>query len=451
MGNKGSTEQRNRQCPSETELSDFRLTGQIGVCSFGKVYSVLHKGMRLEYALKAMCKRRLIRGHQADSVLLGLEQLQSLTHPFIANLWFSFQDVNYVYIITDLLSGGDLAFHLKWHGRFSESRAKLLICEISLALEYLHRQRIGHFDVKPANIILDEEGHAHLSDFGLSKRLPQGQLVHSFSGTRPYMAPEILLTALGRKDGYSFEVDWWALGTCFYEMLRGRIPHEYPSAFSSLQVLNIVFTRPVVMPARWPSDLISFLRSMINPDPSRRITSFAALRAHPYMSRIEWTAVFERKMVPIFAPSRDHQHFHRGERGFRATVSAPIRTKGGDARRHFLHHPQIKERNSSDTGSGTKGEIGKYEEQMERLSAKFKQFNRFRCEVQPADARPLLDETRRSGGERETMERGNSKSKVAMSATAETPRGGKELRAKTQADRMRAMYRANNREVNYSM
>jgi serine/threonine protein kinase len=70
----------------------------------------------------------------------------------------------------------------------------------------------------------------------LAKRLADGELATTFSGTRPYMAPEILLTALGDMAGYDWRVDWWALGCCFYEMLRGRTPYEYPASFSSLQV-----------------------------------------------------------------------------------------------------------------------------------------------------------------------------------------------------------------------
>lgn len=96
-----------------------------------------------------------------------------------------------MYIINDLLSGGDLRFHLKQQGRFSESRAKLYICEIALALNYLHQRRIMHRDVKPKNILLDQKGHAFLTDFNLAIKLSSRDLVSSFTGKKPFKNSQI--------------------------------------------------------------------------------------------------------------------------------------------------------------------------------------------------------------------------------------------------------------------
>lgn len=84
-------------------------------------------------------------------------------------------------MISDLLLGGDLRFHLN-DGKFSEARVKLYICELALALDYLQSKRIIHRDIKPDNILLDVSGHAYLSDFNLATKLEPNTLATSFSG-----------------------------------------------------------------------------------------------------------------------------------------------------------------------------------------------------------------------------------------------------------------------------
>lgn len=82
-----------------------------------------------------------------------------------------------------MLRGGDLRYYLRQQGRFTESRAKLYICEIALAINYLHQQQIIHRDLKPENILLDDKGHAYLTDFNLAIKLKtNNDLATSFTG-----------------------------------------------------------------------------------------------------------------------------------------------------------------------------------------------------------------------------------------------------------------------------
>ncbi|VDD87944.1 unnamed protein product [Enterobius vermicularis] len=168
--------------PNHPQLSDFSIIRSIGRGAFSKLCIVKYRRDGQRYALKYMSKKRCVVQMVTKNVLRELDLLTQVSHPFIVNLWFSFQDAEYMYMVTDLLLGGDLRYHLNEQGRFCEDRAKLYICEIALALEYLHGENIVHRDVKPENILLDDDGHAHLTDFNLAARLQPNVLATSFSG-----------------------------------------------------------------------------------------------------------------------------------------------------------------------------------------------------------------------------------------------------------------------------
>ncbi len=105
--------------------------------------------------------------------------------------------------------------------RFSEEKAKFYICEVLLALEYLHQNDTIYRDLKPDNVVIDSEGHALLTDFGLSKQgVFDGASTNSFCGSIAYLAPEIL-----KKNGHGKSVDWYLLGVFLFEMLVGVTPY----------------------------------------------------------------------------------------------------------------------------------------------------------------------------------------------------------------------------------
>ena len=120
--------------------------------------------------------------------------LSVIDHPFIVKLFRSFQNAGKLFLIMEYWPGGDLSFHLKRAGRFTESCARLYLCQIILAIEHLHEKDIIYRDLKPANIVIDKDGNAKLADFGLSKVGIKGHTkTKSYWGSIAYLPPEILM------------------------------------------------------------------------------------------------------------------------------------------------------------------------------------------------------------------------------------------------------------------
>ena len=115
------------------------------------------------------------------------------------SLRFAFQSQTKLYLISDFFNGGELFYYLS-NGRFSENRARFYAAEIALGLHYLHSQGIVYRDLKPENLLLDADGHIKITDFGLSKVDVTGEELNSLCGTPEYLAPEIIMKKVGRKE-----------------------------------------------------------------------------------------------------------------------------------------------------------------------------------------------------------------------------------------------------------
>ena len=142
-------------------------------------------------------------------------------HPFIVGLNFAFQTAEKLFLLLDYCPGGDMGHLLLQEKRFSEERARIYLAEVLLALEDLHSRNIIFRDLKPDNVVIDAEGHALLTDFGLSKTgVEDNKDTRSFCGSVAYLAPEML-----KRTGHNRTVDWYLLGVLLYEMLVGVPPY----------------------------------------------------------------------------------------------------------------------------------------------------------------------------------------------------------------------------------
>lgn len=289
----------------DVNFDHFQILRAIGKGSFGKVCIVQKRDSGILYAMKYVSRVACESRGALGGVIKEVDLLSSLEHPFLVNLWFSFQDEEDLFMVCDLLTGGDLRYHLQQRIEFCEESVALLICELGSALEYLQKQRVVHRDIKPDNILLDDAGHAHLTDFNIATRLQKDGMACSMSGTKPYMAPEVFLCALDEIAGYSFPVDWWSLGVVAYEMRSGSRPFIVHSNTPLTEVKNILHS-PLRYPRHWNSSLIDLIRKLLCVHPGARISSQQELQQTPLLRHIDFKKILEKKAKPPFKPPEDH-------------------------------------------------------------------------------------------------------------------------------------------------
>uniref|UniRef100_T1IQJ3 Protein kinase domain-containing protein n=1 Tax=Strigamia maritima TaxID=126957 RepID=T1IQJ3_STRMM len=306
MGNLSSKKSIVHDNTEEVDFDHFQILRAIGKGSFGKVCIVQRIDSKKMYAMKYMNKMQCIEKDAVRNVLREIEILAVLNHPFLVNMWFSFQDAEDMFMVVDLLLGGDIRYHIQQSGRFDEYRVKLYICELALALDYLQEQHVIHRDIKPDNILLDEDGHVHITDFNIATVLHDKQLATSMTGTKPYMAPEVFDCAVDECPGYSYAVDWWSLGICAYEMLRCKRPFDIHSGTSIMEVRQMFALYNVHFSASLSSGMKDLLKKLLCVKSENRITRLVDLMKIPYLQDIDPKALLEKKISPPYVPPKDH-------------------------------------------------------------------------------------------------------------------------------------------------
>ena len=274
--------------------SNFICLALLGQGSFGEVYLVQEKNSLNYYAMKVLDKKRIEKQNIFKYAMTERNVLSIINFPFIVKLNYAFQTKEKLFLLLDYCPGGDLSKQLQIQTRFSEDKAKFYICEIALALGELHKKDIIFRDLKPDNIVIDKEGHAMLTDFGLSREgVNEKHIAKSFCGSIAYLAPEML-----SRTGHGKAVDWYLLGVCFYEMLVGIPPYfsnNQEQIFKNIEKAELFIPNFVSKKAQ------KFMRDLLKKDPMTRLGSkrdVEEIKEHPYMNGVDWDKVYRRQYIP---------------------------------------------------------------------------------------------------------------------------------------------------------
>ncbi|KAG9408031.1 hypothetical protein AC1031_021269 [Aphanomyces cochlioides] len=181
--NQASEDKENATSSTTHKPTDFELLVVVGQGAFGKVIQVRHKPTGEICAMKIVSKEYLVKKNYIANMQTERDIMTKVDHPFLVKLKYAFQSPANVYLVMPYIPGGELFHTLHKEGLLLEHTACFYAAEIVLALEYLHGRGIIHRDLKPENILLDSDGHVCLTDFGLSKELPEDDEAKTVCGT----------------------------------------------------------------------------------------------------------------------------------------------------------------------------------------------------------------------------------------------------------------------------
>ena len=235
--------------------------------------------------MKIINKNFLIRNKQLRYAVSECNILKQISTPFITILHFSFQTPENLYIILDYCPGGDLNYHIE-NKLFKEEEAKFYISELIIGIEQIHKKDIIYRDLKPENLLIDENNHIKIADFGLAKEgISDEEITKSFCGTPAYLPPEML-----KKVGVGKSADIYGIGAILYEMITGNPPF-YSNDLGIMY--NNIAKNNLVLNDCFSEEIKDLFINILNKDPRKRF-GIKEIKEHTFFRDVNWDLIEKR-------------------------------------------------------------------------------------------------------------------------------------------------------------
>jgi len=272
----------------------FKVVRMLGKGAFGQVLEVIKRDCGKRYAMKVMEKKQVasVFGDSWESLVLVEKNLQaSLHHPLLINLAYAFQNIRYLILVMDCCHGGDLEdFGVNGREHLTAAQIRFVGLEVCAVVVHLHKQCVMYRDLKPQNLLLDDQGHIRLIDFGIAEQGDVANGVRPTSGVEcgsgVYVAPEIK-TCYDSGVRYGVQCDWFSFGVMLYELQEKEYPFgECPIAYRSM---TDEYVQPVLLDDDGESEvpgMFDLLAGLLDWNPDQRFGHSAAaedeLMQHEY-------------------------------------------------------------------------------------------------------------------------------------------------------------------------
>ena len=302
-------------------VKDFQFGRTLGEGSYSTVMAATDRQTGKEYAIKVLDKKHIIKEKKVKYVSIEKETLNRLTdHPGVVRLYYTFQDIDSLYFVLDLATGGELLGVLKRMTTFDEECTRFYAAQILDTIDFMHARGVIHRDLKPENVLLDDQMHVKITDFGTAKMLEnpnrtgassndvggsdagspmdgRDTRANSFVGTAEYVSPELLTDKNACKAS-----DLWAFGCIIYQLLAGRPPFKAGNEY-------LTFQKIVALDYEFPKGFSEVAKDLIERllvlEPSRRL-SIEHIKNHQFFYGIVWGRGLWRQKAPrlrSFVPS----------------------------------------------------------------------------------------------------------------------------------------------------
>lgn len=286
-------------------LSEFKSLCTLGTGTFGRVKLVIHTETNRTFALKIQSKYQIMKYNLRSNIFNEKTVLMKINHPFVVTLHQTFQDGDYLYMLLELVQGGELFSLLQTYGpRLQTPHHVFYISCVISAFEALHLSNILYRDLKPENLMIDYLGYLKIVDFGFAKTVQRRTF--TLCGTPEYFSPELVL---GK--GYGKGNDIWALGILAYELISGYTPfgnNDDPQTEIYRKIVrdDLFFPRDC-----YDQQGMHLIASLLNKNEGLRFgctrLGITSIKSHPWFSQLNWNDLLFKRLTSPWIPKIKNQ------------------------------------------------------------------------------------------------------------------------------------------------
>jgi serine/threonine protein kinase len=283
--------------PKPLNIRDYELSKTIGIGSHSIIKLAKTQQSNKFYAIKKIKKSDMINLNLVQRLFNEIKALNLAENLYIEKYQGFALDTKYIYIITELITGGSLYERLRKEIKFSFPQVLNYSAQIVIMLEAIHLKKIIYRDLRPENLLIDYKGFLRLIDFGFAKVTENK--TYTVCGIPEYLAPEILLNI-----GYGKEVDWWAFGCLIYELLVGLSPF-YEN--DPILIFKRIIKGDVKFPPNFAPCAKSLIKHCLERDIGKRygslIRGIGDIKGHRFFAGFDWNGCVKQRGKQLYAPN----------------------------------------------------------------------------------------------------------------------------------------------------